>query len=238
MNILDALIILLIVFSALIGFKRGFTKELVSFLGFFVIVIVAFILKNPISEVLYENMPFFSFGGLFKGVTALNIIVYEVIAFFIVVAIATIIFRVLVFATSIFEKLLKMTIILGFPSKILGMIIGAVEGFVWSFIILYILSLPVFNIKEIDNSKLVGAILENTPVLSAFTKDFKEALDEFGSLKEKYEIENNTEEFNYSTLDVLLKYKIVSVQSVEKLNQKGKLKIENIDVLINQYKEA
>lgn len=238
MNILDALIILLILFSAFTGFKRGFTKELVSFLGFFVIVIAAFLLKNPISEILYENMPFFSFGGLFKGVSALNIIVYEVIAFFIVVAIATIIFRVLVFATSIFEKLLKMTIILGFPSKILGMIIGAIEGFVWSFIILYILSLPVFNIKEMNDSKLVGPILENTPVLSAFTKDFKVALDEFGSLKEKYEIENNTEEFNYSTLDVLLKYKIVSVESVEKLNQKGKLKIDNIDVLINQYKEA
>ncbi len=238
MNILDALIILLILFCAFLGFKRGFTKELVSFLGFFIIVIAAFLLKNPISQFLYENMPFFSFGGLFKGVTALNIIVYEVIAFFIVVFIATIVFKVLLFATSIFEKLLKITIILGIPSKILGMILGVVEGFVWSFIFLYILSLPVFNIKETADSKLMGPILKNTPILSTFTKDFKEALDEFSDLKEQYEVEKDTEEFNYNTLDVLLKYKIITVDSVQKLEQKDKLKIKNIDTLINQYKEG
>jgi membrane protein required for colicin V production len=237
MSILDALIILFILFYAFLGFKRGFTKELVSFVGFFAIVIIAFLLKNPISQILYERMPFFSFGGLFKGVTALNIVLYEIIAFFIVVFFATIIFKVLLFATTIFEKLLSVTVILGIPSKILGMIVGVIEGFVWCFILLYILSLPIFSSKEIQESKLKGPILENTPILSTFTKDMKQALDEFSILKEKYEVEENTEEFNYSTMEILLKYKIISVDSASKLEEKGKLKIENIDILLNQYKE-
>lgn len=237
MNIIDAIVILIIFASMALGFKRGFTKELVSFLGFFIIVILAFVLKNPISKLLYENLPFFSFGGLFKGVTALNIILYEVIAFFIVVAILTLIFKVLLFATSIFEKLLKMTIILGIPSKILGMIVGLVEGIVWSFILLYILSLPLFHIKELGESKLKDPILKHTPILSTFTKDFNEAIDEFSELKDEYEKEDNKEEFNYKTLDVLLKYNIITVDSAKKLEEKGKLKIKNIDTLFDLYEE-
>jgi len=237
MNIIDVIAILIILYCMAVGFKRGFTKQLISFLGFFIIVIFAFLLKNPISQVLYENLPFFSFGGLFKGITALNIILYEVIAFFIVVAILTFIFKILLFASSIFEKLLNMTIILGFPSKILGMITGAVEGFVWVFILLYIVSLPLFNFKEVNDSKLMAPILKNTPILSSFTKDFKDALDEFSDLKEEYKKDGNKQEFNYNTLNTLLKYKIITVESATKLNEKGKLKIENVDTLIDLYRK-
>lgn len=235
MDILDIIILIIILFNALLGFKRGFTKELVSFIGFFLIIVLAFILKNPISELMYENLPFFTFGGLFKGVTALNILLYEIIAFFIVVAILTVIFKVLLFATTIFEKLLKFTIILGIPSKILGMIVGIVEGVTISFILLYILSLPLFSINT--NSNLKKQILNNTPILSSMTKDFKNTIDEFSLLKEEYEIEKDTDKFNYDTLNILLKYKIITVSSAKNLNEKGKLKINNVDTLLNLYSE-
>ena len=235
MDILDIIILIIILFNALLGFKRGFTKELVSFIGFFLIIVLAFILKNPISELMYENLPFFTFGGLFKGVTALNILLYEIIAFFIVVAILTVIFKVLLFATTIFEKLLKFTIILGIPSKILGMIVGIVEGVTISFILLYILSLPLFSINT--NSNLKKQVLNNTPILSSMTKDFKNTIDEFSLLKEEYEIEKDTDKFNYDTLNILLKYKIITVSSAKNLNEKGKLKINNVDTLLNLYSE-
>ena len=61
MNIIDAIAILIILSCMAMGLKKGFTKELISFLGFFVIVIAAFLLKNPISKILYENLPFFTF---------------------------------------------------------------------------------------------------------------------------------------------------------------------------------
>ena len=238
MNIIDAIAILIILSCMAMGLKNGFTKELISFLGFFVIVIAAFLLKNPISKILYENLPFFTFGGLFKGITAINIILYEIIAFFIVIAILTIVFRVLLFASSIFEKLLNMTIILGIPSKILGMVVGLVEGFVWVFILFYIVSLPLFNFKEVNDSKMMGPVLKNTPILSSFTKDFKVALEELSDLKEEYKNEGNKEKFNYDTLNILLKYKIVTTESIEKLNEKGKLKIENVNTLLNLYRES
>ena len=76
MNIIDVIVILVIVSCMVAGFKRGFTRELVSAVGFFLVVALSYILKNPISVFLYEHLPFFNFAGIIKGVTALNIFLY------------------------------------------------------------------------------------------------------------------------------------------------------------------
>ena len=238
MNIVDVLIILIIVAGGIIGFKKGFTREIVSFIGIFLVVILSFLLKNPVSAFLYEHLPFFKFGGLFKGITSLNILLYEVIALLIVMSVLIVILRIITMVTKIFEKLLKFTIILGIPSKILGMIVGFIEGFVWVFIGLYVLNLPVFNIKEVQESKYKDDVLENAPILSSLGDDTVKVIAEFTELKEEYDDENiDSNEFNLKTLDVFLKYNVVTVESVEKLEEKGKLEIDGLDELLNQYRE-
>ncbi len=237
MNIIDVLIILMIVAGGFFGFKKGFTRELVSFVGIFLVVIFSFLLKNPISAFLYQHLPFFKFGGLFKGITSLNIVLYEFIALLIVMSVLTIILKVVTMATKIFEKLLKFTIILGIPSKLLGMVVGFIEGFVWVFIGLYLLNLPVINIKEVKESKYKDAILEHTPVLSAFADNTMKVVEEFTALKEEYNDTNiDSNEFNLETLDVFLKYNVITVESVEKLENQGKLQIDGLDELIEKYR--
>ena len=235
MNIIDAVIILCILAGAVVGFKRGFTKQVLSFLGVFVVVVLAFWLKNPVSIFLYEHLPFFKFGGIFKGVTVLNIALYEFIALFILLAILTLILKVLVFASSIFEKILKFTIILGIPSKILGAIVGVVESFVWIFILLYVFTLPVFHINIISESKYKDQILKHTPVLSGFADETVEVIEEFTSLKEKYEETPNANEFNKETLDLFLKYNIITIESVDKLIEKNKLEIDGVEEILDYY---
>jgi hypothetical protein len=93
--------------------------------------------------------------------------------------------------------------------------------------------LPVFNIS----SSLKKPILENTPILSNFTNNFNNVILEFSSLKEEYEEKDNTKEFNYKTMELLLKYKIITTDSALKLEEKGKLKIDDIDSLIEKYEE-
>lgn len=239
MEIVDIIILIIILFGAVIGFKRGFTRSLVSALGFIIIAILAFFLKNPLSVLLYENLPFFKFGGILKGVTVLNIALYELLAFVIVLAILGIALKILMVATSVFEKLLKMTIILGIPSKIMGAVVGAVEAFVMVFIALYVLSLPIFNITFVENSKWKNQILNNTPVLSAFSKKTMGVVKAFSGIKEKYEDNNkNAEEFNKEVLDLFLKYDVVKVSSIDKLVEKGKLQINNIEEILMKYREG
>lgn len=236
MNIVDVLILLFLGFGALIGFKRGFTKQLISSIGLVLIVILAFIFKNPVSVFLYENLPFFKFGGIFKGVTVLNILVYEVLAFFLVLAVLMILLKILTLISGIFEKFLNMTIILGIPSKILGAVLGVLENFILAFIILYVLSLPIFHIEGLNNSKLKDKILKNTPFLSAYVDKSVAVVDEFIDLKDKYEESVDPNGFNLEALDLLLKHKVVTVESVEKLLGKDKLQIDNIDSVLEKYK--
>ena len=238
MNIIDVSIILIVLLGAVVGFKRGFTKELVSFVGFLLIVILAFTLKNPISIFLYENLPFFKFGGALKGVTVLNIALYELIAFLIVFAVLTFLFKIVLLASSIFEKILTLTIILGIPSKILGAILGAVEYFIYVFIGLYILSLPVFHLDIVNESKYRLPILNNTPILGNFASNTMNVFEEFKNLKEKYQGSEDSMSFNRDTLKLFLEYKIITVDSVEKLVEKDKLQIDDINSLLNEYREG
>jgi uncharacterized membrane protein required for colicin V production len=239
MKIVDIVILIIILLGAVIGFKRGFTRSLVSALGFIVIAILAYFLKNPLSILLYENLPFFKFGGILKGVTVLNIALYELLAFVIVLAILGIALKILMVATSVFEKILKMTIILGIPSKIMGAVVGALEAFVIVFISLYALSLPIFNISIVNDSNWKDTILNKTPILSAFSKDTMQVIDEFASIKEKYKDNNkNAEEFNKEVLDLFLKYDVVKVSSIDKLVEKEKLQINNIEEILMKYREG
>lgn len=239
MNIVDLIILIIILFFAVIGFKRGFTKSLISALGFVVIVILAFFLKNPLSVILYENLPFFKFGGILKGVTVLNIALYELLAFVIVLAILGVALKVLMVASSIFEKLLNMTIILGIPSKIMGAIVGALEGFIIVFISLYVVSLPIFNFTVVNDSKWQKPILTSTPILSKFSDKTMSVVEEFSSIKEKYEDNNkNAEAFNKEVLDLFLKYDVVKVSSIDKLVEKDKLQINNIEEILMKYREG
>ena len=238
MNIVDILIVIFILLGAFVGAKQGFTKAFVSFLGIIIVVIVAYFLKNPVSEFLMNFLPFFKFGGIIKGVTVLNIAVYEIIAFILVFSILMIALKVLLLATGILETILKFTIILGIPSKILGSIVGIIKHYVIIFFVLYFLSMPNFvDVEFIKNSNYREPILRNTPLLSNVAESTLKVLDEFKGLSDKYTDTENSNEFNLETLDLFLKYKVVTVDTVKKLENNGKIDIKGMDRVISKYEE-
>ena len=236
MNIIDVVIVLIVLFFGVLGLKRGIIKEAVSFVGFFIVFVLSFILKNPLSKLMYSYLPFFKFSGILKGTAFVNILFYEIISFFIILSLLSIVLKLLVFASSIFEKLLRATVILSMPSKILGLIVGLIEGICWSFIILYFLSLPIINIPELGDSKVREIVLKNTPILSNLTNDTVKAIEEVNDLVDDYKGSKKVidKKFDLESLDILLKYRIVSIDSIKELQNKNKIKI-NIDELIEKY---
>ena len=224
MNIVDIVILIILAFGFFIGFIRGFTKELVNFLGLFAILAFSFILKNPISIFLYKHLPFFNFGGIFKDITVLNILLYEVLAFVFVFSVLFVFFKILLLGTKIFEKILKMTIILGIPSKILGGLLGIIENWVYVFVILYILNLPMFNIKLTNDSKVSNIIYNHTPILNIVCNKTLSIVDEINDLKEEYISTKNTKEFNQKALDSMIEKGIITRENVQYLIDKKKLK--------------
>jgi len=237
MNIVDSIIILLILACGVIGFKKGVIKQLVTTVGFIIVVILSFYLKNPVAEFLSIHLPFFEFGESVANAASLNIILYQLLAFILVIIFLQVILNALIKVSGFIEKILKFTIILGIPSKILGFIVGIIEGFVVVFLILFFLKQPIFNFNFFDESKLTNPILNSTPVLSQVAGGFVDAFNDLYELGNDFYEDKLTEtELNLKSIDVMLEYKIITPDYVRKLVEADKIDIVGIDSLINKYK--
>jgi len=228
MNVIDLGIIIFLIFGAVLGFKRGFTKELVKAVGFIVVVVLSYLLKNPLSVFLYEHLPFFNIGIL-KGVEVLNILVYEILAFIICLTILSIALKLLLLATTVFEKILNTTVILAIPSKIIGAIIGVIHHYVLVFVILYAVTLFCIDVDIVNDSKYKDKIVYNTPILSSFIADNMKVIDEFVELKNSYDDKSISEEqFNCNAINLFTKYEIINEENLNNLIEKGKIQACNI----------
>jgi len=230
MVVVDIIILIFIALGAIGGFKAGVIKKTTDFVGTLVIVVLAFYLKNYVSVIMYENLPFFDFGGYIKGVEVINILFYEVLAFIIVFALLLVILRVLLMITGIIEKILKATIILSIPSKILGIFVGMIEMYVYVFIALVFLSLPVFNISYIKESKLANFMLNDTPILSSMSEDIISTYSEVYELIDNKE-NKSSEEVNTEILKVLFDKEVITKESARKLVDRNKLHLSDDTIL-------
>ena len=229
MNIVDVLIILALLYGAVLGFKRGFISSAVSFVGMIIVIILAFLLKNPISTLLYTYMPFFNFSGVFQDVTALNILIYEGIAFLLVFSLLSAALRIIIRMTGIVDKIVKYTIILAIPSKILGAIFGVLQLFIFTFVVLFVSNNINITKELIDDSRLANPILQRTPILSNIVGPVFNSVEEIYSLREKHP--NAGMDYNIETLNVLLNNNVISTKSARRLVEREKLPKEALPII-------
>lgn len=232
-NLVDAIILLIILLGGVIGFKEGVIKKLTSVIGLVIVIVLSFILKNKLSVIFYENLPFFNLWGAFKGIQVLNILFYEMLAFVIIASVLTIVYRLILGFTGIIEKVLKATVILSIPSKILGFIVGLIENYIWVYLILFILTLPVINLKEVYESKTAVFIMEKTPILSKYTNKTLDIYNDLYAIIDSEGAKTN-EQVNEEAMDLMLKYEIITKDSARKLIDKNKV-IVNDDSFLNKY---
>lgn len=234
MNIVDAIIILGLLLGAVIGFKKGVIQSAVTFIGTILAVLIAYYLKNPLSTLMYTHLPFFHFSGALEGVSVLNILIYEGIAFLIVFALILVLLRILIIFTGIVEKILKFTIVLGIPSKFLGLLFGLVEAYIIVFVVLYVAT-AVTTAPVLQESNYTNKILNHTPVLSKTVGETFQSISEVYSLKDKYENTTDKNAYNKEALDILLKHEVITKESAQKLVDKGKLKIDGVEDILKKY---
>ena len=224
MNVADFVIIILLAFGAVEGFKAGVIKKTTDFVGMFVIVILSFTLKNNLSTIMYENLPFFSFGGFIKGIDAINILLYEIIAFLIIFAALYFILRAVLVVTGLIEKILSI------PSKILGIFVGILESYVYIFIVLVILTLPIFNIPFVRESKMVNFMLDDTPILSSMSSEMIDIYDNVYNIVINRKDKSN-EEINTEITKLMIDKNVLTKESARKLVDRNKLHINNKEIL-------
>jgi len=236
MNVVDIIIILILLIYMGKGFKNGVIKESVSFLGGLGVIIIAFLLKNPISVFMYQHFPFFEFSGLLSGISVLNIIIYELVAFLVVASVLLVIYQLLLRVTNVLETILKITFVFALPSKLLGALVGLIEGIIVAFLFIFI-SVQFTSMKTfVDDSKYGHKLLSDTPFLSSAVSPAYESIIEIYKVADQYQGNENRDEANLKCLEVLLKYKVLKPSNAEVLVDKGKLKMPGVEEVIDKYK--
>lgn len=234
-SLVDAIVFLFILMGAIVGFKNGAIKEGTKFIGLFLVIIISFILKDSLMILFYENLPFFNFFGVIKGIDAINILLYQLLAFLVIFMALMFVLKVLTVITGLIEWLLKMTIFLSIPSKIIGIFVGILEFYVYTFIVLYVLNMPIFNLTFVSESKFGTAILENTPILSNMVDDTVEVYQDVWNIIKNKEGKSN-KEVNTLVLATLLDNDLITVDSARNLVKSNKIIIED-ESLLDEYND-
>ena len=220
MGFVDILVIIVLILGGITGAKNGFFKQTVVLVGTIICFLLAWFLKNPIANFMSYNFPFFSFDGL----ESLNIVFYQLTAFLVLLALFAAVLVVLTKITGVFEKILKFTIILGIPSKILGFIVGLIETYIIVFAILFFAKQPIFNQEIFEDSKLTPVIVNSSPGLSNIVSNMNESLKDIFIIAKDYEDNHDKNSTNKQIIDSLLKHKVIDKDYVDKLVKKGKIK--------------
>lgn len=157
--VLSIIIIMFILLGTVVGIKRGFLYQLIKMLSNIIVFVVAILLKNPVADILINN---FDIINIDKSI---SIIFYRAISFILICFILKLVILLVLKITRVLEKVLEATIVLAIPSKILGGVLGFIEYYIYAFIILLVLSIPVFNI-DVYKSDVAKFILKETPLVS------------------------------------------------------------------------
>ena len=220
--IINVLVILILLADVVAGYKKGFLEHTIKFVRIVLSMIGAYLLKGPLSAYMYINLPFFNLDGLFDGVTSINILIYELIAFFVVFVIILIIVTVISDILKLEERLLRIVSIIGVPNKIMGAIIGLFK----SLILLYF-GLSLFfvgaNFMKWDPGVSLGNYIVEFPVLKNTFGLILDSFDEITKLAVEYEDIQDKEELNKKSIDILLKYDIITEENLELLIESGKI---------------
>ena len=201
MSLIDAIILVIFFIGILDGYRKGALRSIVSFIGTILVVYLSYQLKGSVANILISKFP-----AIGQNET-ISVLLYNLIAFVLLIILLSLILRLILKVTKIIDKLLDATVILGLLSRLIGAVLSFVETYLLVFVVLYILS--IFDINMLNNSKVNNFILEETPI-------FKEIIDDkYSELKDIYEEKNIND-----NLKVLLDKDFISEDTFKKLINK------------------
>lgn len=229
-TIVDIVIAILIVLGTYYGARKGLIKTFISFIGLVSIVILSYTLKTYLANFLIDTLPFFNFSGSLEGLTALNILIYNIISFVVIFIILYCILNVILSLTGFVDTLLKFTVIWVIPSKIGGALLGFFETWVFIFLVLFVISQLSFLNITLRDSKLTNIILNHTPMIGSYLLPATVGGEEiYNAIVEYKNDESKTnEDLNLFILQTEINAGLISKEKATELIEIGKIGLGNV----------
>lgn|SRR5690625_3026339 len=166
---ISILILFVLIFGFFMGLKRGFVLQVMHLLGFIISFIVATVLFRKLAHHLalwipYPELSDDAVWAVFLNTMPLENAFYNAISFAIIFFATKVILQVI---ASMLDFLANLPVLRS-VNKLLGAILGFVEVYFITFIVLFILALlPVGTVQlKIQGSFVARMMIEHTPILS------------------------------------------------------------------------
>lgn len=228
MNLVDICLFVVILYCIIAGYKSGVIKTLVRLVGLFIVACGAYYLKDIVANFLITHLPFYNFGGDTGTITSVNIMVYQAVAFvFLFIILYSVLNIILIFA-GLVDRLIKMTVIFALPDKILGGVVGFVEGVMYAFILVFAISQIPHSQQELVSESMANDLLMKTPVIRNVFGNASTAGQEVASILLNGEL--SAESKDITILQTLIMYGMISSEKAQSLIDSNKIQLPNITV--------
>lgn len=228
MNLVDICLLVVILYCIIAGYRSGVIKTLVKLVGLFIVACASYYLKDIVADFLITHLPFYNYGGETGTITSVNIMVYQAVAFvFLFIILYSVLNIILIFA-GLVDRLIKMTVIFAMPDKILGGVVGFVEGVMYSFIIVFAISQIPHSQQELVSESIANDLLMKTPIIRNVFGSASTAGQEVASILLDSEL--SAESKDITILQTLIMYGMISADKAQSLIDSNKIQLPNITV--------
>ena len=228
MNYFDIIFGIILIVFGIKGYKRGFFRETLNFVGLIVILYISFLLMAPIGNVLLKTLPFLSLSIIGVEMESLNIFFYQVLSFILLSIILYIIWNFILTITGLLSKIIGLNKLLRLPFRLLGAVVGVISGYVILFLILLVIAIPLNSrFTSYKDSKLKDHIINNKLL---FTKEVVKLND---SINEIYDLTyvidkdekrlKHSDIYNAKVMDIMLKNRMVEKETIDELIKRNKI---------------
>ena len=166
MNFMDIILILIFLYGIYIGWQSGFFRELKDFITFFLVSLIASKVSDILFGLLYKTFPFFNFKGKAQGLKSINIILWKIILYVLIIIALLYLVRKILTKLKIESKILDTQVDVNIISRICGVIFSGLLMVVVIFNIGLILLVPNLNFKALNKSLIIKTVMSKTPILA------------------------------------------------------------------------
>ncbi len=232
MSMYDWLIILILVMAFYYGYQRGVIKQLVDFIILLITMIISSPLSKLLCKLLYPVLPFFNLTGEAKGIKSINLIIWRLIIYFILIALILLIVRRVFIKLKLAAKIKESIIEAGPISKIIGALVAVPLAVIILYNVFILINVPIIEFSISEESSISKFILEDAPIISSLNKDVY--LSENYARQRVFSSDNTTENYkkvNNEIINNMLENNLTTKEMIKKLKKKNKLVGTKVTIL-------
>ena len=227
MCIIDFISLAVIILFIVLGYKRGVIKTGIQFIGLLAVLVLSFAFKVYLANFLMKYLPFFDLAGSFKGITAINILIYNLLSFIFLFVIFYCLFSIILSLSDIVNKIVELAVVLEKPSKLLGAVVGLFEGVIIAFLMTFILFHVSFTQPLIGGSKFSIVLLERTPIIGTMAVPTTLVLEDINNIIVNAGENEQTEDLNFKVINTLIYHRYITRESAQELVDNNKFHFED-----------